>query len=232
MEDERAIGRKRPPGVPAALLAALLFGLTTPLAKRWLAGLPPALAAGLLYAGSGIGLAILRAVFPRRGAAGIARADLPRLAGAVVSGGVIAPVLCLQALHDASASSRSPLLTLGGAFTVPLAWFVFREHFDRRIALGMLSILAGGVALSWEGGGAALGPSLFAAAACLGWAIDNNLTQRISAGDPVTIAAVKGVVAGAVNVTAALALGASLPPARIVTIALVVGFTGYGVSLS
>jgi len=118
-------------------------------------------------------------------------------------------------------------------FTALLAWFVFRENFDRRIALGMLCIVAGGLALSWEGrlmwGGLA-GP-LAVAGACLCWAIDNNLTQKVSAGDPVQIAMIKGLVAGCVNTAIAFFLGASLPAAPRVAAALTLGFLSYGVSL-
>jgi drug/metabolite transporter (DMT)-like permease len=136
-------------------------------------------------------------------------------------------------LTKTPASGASLLLNLEGVFTAVLAWFVFRENFDRRIAIGMLCIVAGGVALSWEGrlawGGLA-GP-LAVAAACLCWAVDNNLTQKVSAGDPVQIAMLKGIVAGSVNTSIALLLGASLPAASRVAGALTLGFFSFGVSL-
>jgi drug/metabolite transporter (DMT)-like permease len=131
------------------------------------------------------------------------------------------------------ASGASLLLNLEGVFTALLAWFVFRENFDRRIALGMLAIVAGGVALSWEGrlswGGMA-GP-LAVAGACLCWGIDNNLTQKVSAGDPVQITMIKGLAAGSVNTAVASLLGASWPPVTRVIAALTLGFLSYGVSL-
>jgi drug/metabolite transporter (DMT)-like permease len=136
-------------------------------------------------------------------------------------------------LTGTPASGASLLLNLEGVFTALLAWFVFRENFDRRIALGMLCIVAGGVALSWEGrltwGGLA-GP-LAVAGACFCWAIDNNLTQKISAGDPVQIAMIKGLVAGSVNTAIAFLLGANLPAVPRVGAALALGFLSYGVSL-
>ncbi len=195
--------------------------------------------AGLLYAGSGLGLwAWLGATRLRhRGNAGrapLTRAALPWLAGAVLAGGVVGPVLLMRGLALSKASSASLLLNLEGVFTALLAWFVFRENFDRRIALGMALIGGGGLLLS-IGPRAAVGLNLGALAvvgACLAWAIDNNLTRKVSSGDAATIAAIKGSVAGAVNLSLAYAAGASWPGADKVVAAALIGIFGYGVSLA
>lgn len=229
--------------VAYALAAALLFGASTPAAKILAGEMPAFLLAGLLYAGSGIGLALwiaLRsaAAASPTGSASLTRADLPWLAGAVLSGGVAGPVLLMQGLSvvpgATTASTASLLLNLEGAFTALIAWFVFRENFDRRIALGMVLIVAAGALASLEPGalGGVSTGALFVAAACLAWAIDNNLTRRISAGDPVTIAAIKGTVAGAVNISIALLLGSAWPSAVEVAASGLVGLFGYGVSLA
>jgi len=152
-----------------------------------------------------------------------------------VAGGILGPVLLMSGLRSTPASAASLLLNLEGVFTALLAWFVFRENFDRRIALGFALIMAGGVALSWEGGAGGrpalpLG-SLAIAAACFCWAVDNNLTQKVSGADPLRLAAVKGVVAGSVNLSLAILTGAGWPPAALVIGALAVGLLGYGVSL-
>lgn len=224
-------------GIGFAFGAAILFGASAPFAKLLLTDATPQLLAGLLYLGSGLGLSMvwLRARYSAEAAreTPLMRQNVPWLAGAVVFGGVFAPLLLMIGLTKTPASATSLLLNLEGVFTAVLAWFVFRENFDRRIALGMLSILAGGVALSWGGrlawGGLA-GP-LAVAGACACWAIDNNLTQKVSAGDPVQIAMLKGLVAGSVNVATAFLLGASLPPALRVGGSLTLGFFSYGVSL-
>ena len=224
--------------VAYALAAALLFGASTPAAKFLSGQVPAFLLAGLLYAGSGIGLSLWIALRPRAAAAALTRADLPWLAGAVLSGGVAGPVLLMLGLGivpgAASASTASLLLNLEGAFTALIAWFVFRENFDRRIALGMALIVAAGALASLEPGalGGVSSGALLVAAACLAWAIDNNLTRRVSAGDPVTIAAIKGVAAGAVNIAIALSTGSAWPRAVEVAAAGVVGLFGYGVSLA
>ena len=159
--------------------------------------------------------------------------DAKWLAGAILFGGVLGPVLLLFGLARTPASSASLLLNLEGVFTALLAWVVFRENVDRRIALGMLAIVAGGIVLSWQGHAAWGGVSgaLAVSGACACWAIDNNLTQKVSAGDPLQIAMLKGLVAGAVNASVALALGASLPASGRITATLALGFVSYGLSL-
>jgi len=226
-----------PAGVGFAIGSALLFGLSTPCAKLLVGETAPLLLAGLLYAGSGLGLAMIRLFLPvSADEAPITRTEMPWLAGAIVAGGILGPVLLMTGLRSTPASAASLLLNLEGVFTALLAWFVFRENFDRRIAVGFALIVAGGVALSWEGGSEGrfalpLG-SLAITAACLCWAVDNNLTQRISGADPLHLAAIKGGVAGGVNLGLAVATGAAWPSAVVTVGALAVGFLGYGLSLT
>jgi len=226
------------PGILAALGAAVLFGASTPLAKMLVGEMSPLLLAGLLYLGSGIGLLGYRALRgrdAREGDAPLARADVPWLAGAIVAGGIVGPLLLMSGLRTTSGSAASLLLNLEAVFTATLAWFVFRENFDRRILLGMALIVAGGLVLSWEPTSASAGLSwgaLLVAGACLAWGIDNNLTRKVSASDAVQIAGLKGLVAGAFNTGLALALGASLPNWSTALAAGLVGLTGYGISLT
>ena len=225
------------PGIGPALLAALLFGASTPLAKLLVADIAPVLLAGLLYAGSGLGLGawlLLRALRPRAGdaEAPLQRQDWPALAGAVLFGGVLGPVLLMLGLASTPASSASLLLNLESVLTALLAWLVFRENVDIRIFFGMLAIVAGGVLLSSSQAPTGLPwGALAIASACACWAIDNNLTRKVSGGDPVQIAAIKGGVAGAINIAAALALGYRLPDGWHLLSAGAIGLTGYGISL-
>jgi drug/metabolite transporter (DMT)-like permease len=223
-------------GVWLAFTAAVLFGVSAPAAKALLRGTSPQLLAGLLYAGSGLGLAIVSVIRSRaqwETETPLARRDAPWLAAAILFGGIVAPVLLLVGLAQTPASSTSLLLNLEGVFTALIAWFVFRENVDRRIAFGMLLIVIGGAVLSWEGRvalGGVIGPAAVAGA-CLCWAVDNNLTQKVSGGDPVQVAMLKGLVAGAVNVGLAFSLGAKLPGVPTIGAALALGFISYGVSL-
>lgn len=224
------------PGVRPAILAAALFGASVPLSKSLLGGLPPLTLSGLLYLGSGLGLAAWRRLRPAAATgakeAALSRVDLPWLAAAILCGGVIAPVLLLSGLRATPAATGSLLLNLEGVFTALLAWFAFREHFDRRIALGMGVIVAGGVLLSYQGGGAQRlsWGALAIVGACLGWGVDNNFTRKVSAADPAQIAMWKGLTAGTVNLALGLVteqLHLSFAWAE----AGVLGFLSYGVSL-
>lgn len=222
-------------GIAMALGAAFLFGLSMPGAKRLLGEAPPVLVAGLLYCGSAMGLSIVLMLFRARASeARLGLRDLPWLAGAILTGGVVGPVLLMWGLRATAASEASLLLNLEAVFTVALARLVFRESLGNRVAIGMSLIIAGGILLSSAGAaGFALSPaSLAIGAACLCWAIDNNLTQRVSAADPLLITALKSAVAGSVNVGIALATGTGLPSMGTVVGATLVGFLGYGLSLS
>jgi drug/metabolite transporter (DMT)-like permease len=228
----------RNPGILSALLAALLFGASTPLAKLALSSVNPLLIAGFLYLGSGIGLAILRTIFAAAGRRGaetpLSRDDLPWLAGAIFAGGMVAPALLLLGLLTTSASAASLLLNLEAVATAAIAWVFFRENVDRRVGTGFACILLGGVLLSLpqRDGLAISGGALLIAAACLCWGIDNNLTRKISASDPSQIAMWKGLVAGIVNTGLALAVGARLPAMTVTGGVAIIGFLGYGVSLA
>ncbi|MBL6751845.1 MAG: DMT family transporter [Nevskia sp.] len=219
----------------AALAAALLFGGSTPFAKLLLGDVSPILLAGLLYLGSGIGLWTARLVRDRGFAAvNLPRNEWPWLLGAIASGGVLGPVLLMLGLTRTSAGSASLLLNLEAVFTALMAWIVFRENADQRIVLGMALIVAGGAVLAWPQDGAGrsgLLGELAIAGACLCWALDNNLTRKISASDAVFIAGTKGLVAGVTNCALALGLGAKLPGAAVLTGAMIVGLAGYGISL-
>jgi drug/metabolite transporter (DMT)-like permease len=223
-------------GVVFALGAAALFGISTPFAKLLLGGLPPVLLAGLLYLGSGVGLTLLRMVRRVQGAPSVplVRSDVPWFAAAVLFGGVLGPVLLMWGLRATPASAAALLLNLEGVFTALLAWFVFRENVDCRVALGMAFIVGGGVALAWQPSGGLQLPAgaLGVAAACLCWAIDNNLTQKVSAADPMLVASIKGLAAGLVNTTLGFALQPTLPRPSVLLAAALLGFTGYGLSLT
>ena len=220
-------------GILAALAAALLFGAGTPLAKSLLAHASPWLLAALLYLGSGLGLALLRAV-RRRPRVRLAAAEWRWFAGAIAAGGVAGPVLLMQGLALTPASSASLLLNAEGVLTALIAWIVFRENVDRRIAAGMACIVAGGVVLAWPGEMSWtgwLGPVLVVGA-CAAWAVDNNLTRKVSLADASWIAMVKGLAAGTTNLVIALLLGAQWPDAKVIAGAAIVGFASYGASLA
>lgn len=220
------------------LTAALLFGASTPFSKLLVTRVEPLTLAGLLYLGSGVGLlgwwSLGRCLAEgRRREPALTGKDLPWLGGAVLAGGVAAPVLLLGGLRSVPAATASLLLNLEGVFTVILAWGVFGEHLGRRLAAGTAAIGAGGLVLAWApGAGFPLSwGALAVVGACLAWAVDNNLTRRVAAGDPVQVAGVKGLAAGLLNLALAAGSGQGLPGARVALAAGAVGLFGYGLSL-
>ena len=220
-------------GVIAAMTAAVLFGAGTPLAKLLLAHTSPWLLAALLYLGSGVGLWIVRRI-RRAPAVHLASGDWRWLAGAIVAGGMIGPVLLMVGLSAMPASGASLLLNAEGVLTALLAWFAFKENFDRRIALGMLAIVAGALVLSWpqEARFAGAWPALAVLGACLAWAIDNNLTRKVALSDASFIAMTKGLVAGSTNLVLAMLTHAAWPGGGVIAGAALLGFASYGASLA
>jgi drug/metabolite transporter (DMT)-like permease len=223
-------------GAAMALAAAALFGFSTPLAKLLIdGGADPLLLAGLLYVGSGLGLAAmwrLRGPLRLAAEAPLRRSDWPWLGLVIATGGVAGPALLMIGLAGTPATLGALLLNAEGIATMAIAWIMFRENADRRVLTGAAAILAGAIVLVWRGpvGGFGL-PALAIVCACLAWAVDNNLTRKLSGSDPVQIGAIKGFVAGAVNLALALARGAAWPKAAVVAGGLATGALGYGASV-
>ena len=224
-------------GVLFALTSAALFGVSTPAAKVLIGSVHPAVLAGLLYCGAGIGVAALRRALPsivsRAPEVALSRAEFPWVAAAICAGGIVAPLLLMAGLARTDAAAASLLLTLESVVTAMMAWFIFHESFDRRIALGMVCLLSGAMVLSWSGKATMeniVGP-LAIAGACVFWGLDNNLTRKVSLADPLQIVELKGLVAGPFNLVLGFLLGASMPGISVSLLAGMVGFIGYGMSL-
>jgi drug/metabolite transporter (DMT)-like permease len=217
-----------------ALIAALAFGLSAPLAKRLLDVVPPLFLAGLLYLGAGVFLGVVRRIWRRRPANGrpLTARDRWILAGVVLTGGVLAPPLLLWGLQRSSATTTALLLNLEVVFTVLLAGVLLNEHLGARIAVAAVVMAAGGVVLGWTPGDPTIAAGAAAVTgACLLWALDNNLTRLIAEGDPLLIVQVKGLVAGTVNVLLALASGQSPPSPATIAFGMALGAVSYGTSL-
>lgn len=225
--------RGRQPGVREAVAAAVLFGAATPFASRLVGETSPQVLAGLLYLGSGLVLGASMLLWPTRREAPLTRREVPALAGAVVFGGALGPLLLMIGLRSTPAPTASLLLNLEVVFTALIAWIVFRESVDRRVALGLVFIVAGGVIVSWADHGSfgVSAGAVVVAAACGCWALDNNLTQKVSAKDPRQIACLKGLVAGSANLSIGAIVGGALPSGASTVSAIGIGVVGYGISL-
>ncbi len=220
-------------GVQTALLSAVLFGASAPLSKLLLGEVSPWLLAGLLYVGAGLGMSVWR-LARRAPRVLLPRGEVPWLLGAVAAGGVAGPVLLMFGLSSMPASGASLLLNAEGVLTAVIAWVVFREPADRRVVLGMVAIVAGAVIIAVPTAQAevtSVWPALAILAACACWALDNNLTRKVSLTDATWLVMVKGAVAGPTNLVLALLLGATLPEAGPAGAAMALGFVSYGLSM-
>lgn len=224
-------------GPMLALASAVLFGASTPATKALIAHVDPWMLAGMLYLGAGLGLAVLRLALHGRLRARegppLAGRDWIWLAGAIMAGGIGAPLLLVTGLARMSGAAASLLLNLEAVLTALLAWLVFRENSGIRVVAGLSAIVAGAAILSSDGrlSVAELAGPLAIAGACLLWALDNNLTRAISLSDPIQIASIKGLAAGTTNIVLAVLAGATWPGLGAATAAGAVGFLGYGASL-
>lgn len=220
-------------GAALGLGAAALFGLSAPLAKVLLGAVSPVLLAGLLYLGAACGLWLHRAFAAPTREAPLTRADRARLAGVVLAGGIAGPVLMLLGLRRVTGLTGSLLLNLEAPLTVLLAVVAFREHLGRSAVIAVALILGGAATLRLDAGslGGTTTGALLIAAACACWAVDNNLTQRLSLRDPFAIVRVKTLAAGVVNTALGAAVSQTVPPMRFVLGAMVLGSLSYGVSV-
>lgn len=223
------------PTILAALSAAILFGASTPFVKQIVGSIHPVLLAGLLYLGSGIGLLCFRLIKDVGWrSTGLIKSDWYWLGIAILFGGILGPILFMLGLLNTYATTASLLLNLEGVLTALLAWIFFKEHTTRLIIFGMLLIITGGVVLAWPNHHLSISnwlSSLAIVGACLSWAIDNNVTRKISTCDPLFLAGTKGFIAGVINTGFASLLGLHLPAWHQISYALLIGLIGYGVSL-
>lgn len=221
-------------GATLGLAAAALFGLSAPVAKLLLGQIAPVLLAGLFYLGAAAGLWLHRAIARPTREAPLGRSDAWRLGLVVLAGGIAGPVLMLLGLSRVTGLTGSLLLNLEAPFTVLLAVMLFREHLGRYAAAAVVMIIAGAAVLKVEPGalGADTPGVALIAAACACWALDNNLTQKLSLRDPFAIVRVKALVAGATNTLLGLVVArGQLPPASFVLGAMALGSLSYGVSV-
>lgn len=208
-------------------VAAVLFGAATPAAAKLGEHLSAFTLAGVLYLGAGIAMVPFARGLPHRAGA---RRSAPRLATAVLFGGMLGPVCLMLALDRAPSSSVSLLLNLEVVFTVLLAGLVFHEHLGRRVLTGTVSIAAAGVLLGWSGAVDLRVGAVLAVAACACWAVDNTVTANLTAFTPAQITLTKGFVAGTANSVIGLASHGSFNGAAM-GLALLVGAVGYGASI-
>lgn len=221
-------------GALLALLAAALFGASTPLIQLLGKDVGPWMTAGLLYTGAAL-VGLLTRSRPQREAA-LRRPQIPRLLWMALSGAVIGPTLLAWGLQHTSGAGASLMLALEAVFTVGLAQLLYREQIDRRVAMAIAMITLGGVVLVLDRAGSGSDTAqmlglLAVLVATLAWGIDNTLSRGLADADPSQVVLAKAALGagcslliGAVSGQAAVSLSAAAG-------LLLVGALGYGLSL-
>ena len=215
-----------------ALLAAALFGLSTPLVQRFGQGLGAFTTAALLYGGAALVALLMR--HPPEREARLQRSDFPRLMAMAAFGAVVGPVALAWGLQRTSGSSASLMLTLEALFTAVLAWRLYGETMDRRVVAAMLLLLAGGMALVLEqglAGDAQLFGVLAVLAATASWGLDNTLSRGVAERDPGQVVLVKASLGASATLVLAWVAGEPVPDAVSAVALVAIGATGYGLSL-
>lgn len=213
------------------VVAAALFGASSPASKALLGSVGPLTLAGLLYLGAA--LAVLPFVF--RGGSKAARRErknVLRMGGVVLFGGVLGPVLLLIGLSRAPAASVSLWLNLETPATALLAWAFFKEHLERRGLLAVVLVTGASALLAGASGVALVPAALLVAAACLCWGLDNNLSALVDGFTPAQSTFAKGLVAGGVNLGLGLWLEGGVESGGVVGGGLGIGALCYGASLA
>ena len=221
-----------------ALIAAFLFGASAPLAKLLLGETEPIPLAAFLYLGSGFGLIGIKIYQrlnqqPVESEAQIKKPDFVWLVGAILAGGVAAPITLLFSLENTPAATASMLLNFECVATTLIAVLFFKESISRRAwwAIGLITLSSIFLSINLnESWGLSIG-ALGIIAACILWGMDNNFTRKISAKDPLMIVTYKGLGAGSFSLGMALILGIKLPALGIILGAMVLGCLSYGLSI-
>lgn len=232
MNSQSVINQPALRGGLLALLAAALFGLSTPLVQRFGHGLGAFSTAALLYAGAALVAVWLRQ--PSHREAKLQRSDLPRLLAMAGFGAVIGPVALAWGLQRTSGASASLMLSLEALFTVVLAWRLYGESMDKRVAAAMLLLLAGGMALVLEqglAGGAQLVGLLAVLAATAAWGLDNTLSRGVADRDPAQVVLIKSALGVTASGLLAFLFAEPLPSLTAALALVAVGAAGYGLSL-
>jgi drug/metabolite transporter (DMT)-like permease len=230
----RLAGRLGPAaaGGTLALLAAVLFGLSTPLVQVLGRGLGPFTTAGLLYAGAAVVGATLRRSAQLE--ARLSRSDVPRLFLVALLGAVVGPVALAWGLQRASGAGASLMLTLEAMFTAGLARLLYGETVDRRVWAAMLLLLAGGALLALDQattGTGQLAGLLAVLVATAAWGADNTASRALADRDPGQVVLAKSALGATATFGIALAAGEPLPSVANALGLLALGASGYGLSL-
>jgi drug/metabolite transporter (DMT)-like permease len=220
-----------------AVLAALLYAISSPVSKLLLSKLHPTLMASLLYLGAGIGLsgvALIQHGFFRdeRVKPHFTKKDFPFILGMILLD-IVAPILLMIGLNLTTAANASLLNNFEIVATSVIALFFFNESISSKLWLAIVLVTFSSALLSIKDGSSlsfSIG-SVFVLLACTCWGLENNFTRVLSQKNPLQIVIMKGFGSGFGSLLIASLVGDLSVEFGYVLIALVLGFFAYGLSI-
>jgi drug/metabolite transporter (DMT)-like permease len=219
-----------------AILAAALYGISSPISKLLLSEIPPTLMAALLYLGAGFGMLLLK--FLRNVSrnvqieAKITKKEWPYILG-MISLDIAAPICLMLGLSLSNPANVSLLNNFEIVATSFLALLVFKEAVGKRMWLAILLITISSIALTLENMNSltfSVG-SVFVLIACICWGFENNCTRMLSMKDPLQIVAIKGIGSGVGSLLISMVNKQFSTNLAFMVFTLILGFVAYGLSI-
>ena len=217
-----------------AVLAAVFYAINVPFSKQLLQDVPPTFMASFLYFGAGIGVGIMYLFHwnSEKREERLTRDNLPYTIGMVLLD-ILAPIFLMLGVSIGSSANASLLGNFEIVATTLIALLLFKESVSKKLWTAILFITISSIILSFEGSGSfhfSLG-SLFVLLATICWGMENNCTRKISEKSTYQIVTIKGLCCGLGSFVVASAVGESLPSARYIILAMLLGFIAYGLSI-
>ena len=217
-----------------AILAAVFYAINVPFSKQLLQDVPPTFMASFLYFGAGIGVGIMHLFHwnSEKREERLTRDNLPYTIGMVLLD-ILSPIFLMLGVSIGSSANASLLGNFEIVATTLIALLLFKESVSKKLWTAILFITISSIILSFEGSGNfhfSLG-SLFVLLATICWGIENNCTRKISEKSTYQIVTIKGLFCGLGSYVVASVVGETLPSARYIILAMLLGFIAYGLSI-
>ena len=227
---------KKLKAVGYAILAALLYGISSPVSKLLLVEIPPTLMAALLYLGAGLGMMAIQLyrVLAKSVAveAKITKKELPYTVGMILLD-IAAPIFLMLGLTLTTSSNASLLNNFEIVATALIALFIFKETIGKRMWIAIALITVSSIILSVDDLSSlsfSIG-SVFVLLACVSWGLENNCTRMLSLKDPLQIVVVKGLGSGLGALIITFAIKEYSYNVTYILLTLLLGFVAYGMSI-
>lgn len=225
---------KKIKAIISALLAAVLFSISTPLSKKLMENIPPSFMAAFLYLGAGVGVGIMY-IFNYKKEDKSLRLDKSdfKYTIAMIGLDILAPLLLMIGIKLGSASNASLLENFEIVATSLIALIIFKEKVSSRLWIAIFFIIISSFILTFNGKTSldfSIG-SIFVLLATISWGLENNCTKKISEKSTYQIVTLKGIFSGLGSLFIGLLLKEKIINYKYIFLAMILGFVAYGLSI-